>query len=122
MKRALALAAVLGLCLYLVLSYTRMRHCESVAALIRKGALVVDVRTPEEFRAWQYPGAVNIPLNDIESRLSDFGDKNSPVVVYCRSGNRSSQAKKILERHGYACVVNGGGIADMKKIQSLAEQ
>ena len=80
---------------------------------IQAGALIVDVRTPEEFAAGHYKGAVNIPLSDIQSRLPEFGDKNKPVVVYCRSGNRSAKAKAILESNGFKDVTNGGGLRDM---------
>jgi len=80
---------------------------------IMAGALIVDVRTPEEFAAGHYKGAVNIPLAEIQSRLSEFGDKNKPVVVYCRSGNRSAKAKAILEANGFRDVTNGGGLRDM---------
>lgn len=80
---------------------------------INQGALVVDVRTPQEFAVTHYPGAVNIPLQDINARINEFGDRNRPIVVYCRSGNRSSQAKAILEDHGFTDVINGGGLKDM---------
>lgn len=67
----------------------------------------VDVRTPEEFAQGSAPGAVNIPLNEIESRLDEFKNKDE-IVVMCRSGNRSRQAKTLLEQHGIANVTDGG--------------
>lgn len=82
---------------------------------IAAGALVVDVRTPEEFKTGHLPGAVNIPVADVEARIAEFGDKTKPVVVYCRSGNRSGRAKLMLEKAGYTDVVNGGGYSDLKK-------
>jgi len=85
-----------------------------VKELIDKGALVVDVRTPEEFASGHYKGAVNIPLVELESKIELFGDKENNIIVYCRSANRSSKAKEILEKHGYRNVVNGGGLKDMK--------
>lgn len=88
---------------------------ERVRAKIAAGAKVVDVRTPAEFAAGSYPGAINVPLADIEKRLKDFGDPKRPVVVFCRSGNRSGQAKAILERHGFTDVTNGGGLKDMPR-------
>jgi phage shock protein E len=84
-----------------------------VRAKIKAGALVVDVRTPQEFETGAYPGAINIPLAEVEKRLADFGDRKNAVVVYCRSGNRSGQAKKILEKNGFSDVTNGGGLKDM---------
>jgi phage shock protein E len=84
-----------------------------VRAKIKAGALVVDVRTPAEFAAGAYPGATNIPLAEIEQRLADFGDHKRAIVVYCRSGNRSGQAKVILEKNGFSDITNGGVFKDM---------
>lgn len=75
--------------------------------LIKKGAFLVDVRTPAEFAESHVPGSVNIPLDKIPSQLARFKGKDN-IVVFCRSGNRSSQAKAILERNGFKNVVNGG--------------
>ena len=77
-------------------------------------ALVVDVRTPGEFEDWHYPGAINIPLQSLEKSLGKLPDKKKSIIVYCRSGNRSSTAKKILISNGYEDVKNGGGLGDMK--------
>jgi phage shock protein E len=80
---------------------------------IKAGALVVDVRTPAEFAAGAYQGAINIPLDQVEKRLADFGVRKHAIVVYCRTGNRSGQAKVILEKNGFSDVTNGGGLKDM---------
>ena len=80
---------------------------------IKAGALVVDVRTPAEFASGAYQGAINIPLDQVEKRLADFGDHKRAIVVYCRSGNRSGQAKVILENNGFSDVTNGGALKDM---------
>jgi phage shock protein E len=80
---------------------------------IKAGALVVDVRTPAEVAAGAYQGAINIPLDQVDNRLADFGDRKQPVVVYCRSGHRAGQAKAILEKNGFSDVTNGGGLKDM---------
>lgn len=70
-------------------------------------SFLVDVRTPDEFAEGSVVGAVNIPLNEIESRIKEFEGK-SEIIVFCRSGNRSSQAQSILQQHGIQHVVNGG--------------
>lgn len=76
--------------------------------------LVVDVRTVEEFRGGAYPGAVNIPLDEITFNLEKFGNNLSrEIIVYCASGARSAYAQKILTQMGYSNVKNGGGIATM---------
>jgi phage shock protein E len=80
---------------------------------IKAGALVVDVRTPAEFASEAYPGATNIPLSELGTRLDKLGDRKRAIVVYCRSGSRSGQAKAILEKNGFADVTNGGGLASM---------
>lgn len=80
-----------------------------------KKATLIDVRTPEEFAEGSVPGAINIPLNEIEQHLSDFTNKPQ-VVVFCRSGNRSAQATAILNRHGIKNVVDGGAWQTVDKI------
>ena len=86
-----------------------------VRTKIEQGAFVVDVRTPMEFSTGHYQNAVNIPLSDISNRLPEFGAKTQPIVVYCRSGNRSGQAKRMLESAGFTNVINGGGLKDMPR-------
>ena len=80
---------------------------------ISKGALIVDVRTPQEFNSGNYKGSINIPLAELEKNLNLLGDKDRLIVVYCRSGNRSGQAKLILEKHGYKNILNGGAFVNM---------
>ena len=80
---------------------------------IKAGAKVVDVRTAEEFEEEHFPDAVNISVEQVQARLAEFGDKDSPVVVYCASGSRSAYAARILKTAGYRDVINAGGIYDM---------
>ena len=80
---------------------------ENLAAVIKEGAYLVDVRTPQEFAEGSVKGAVNIPLDKVPSQLAKFKDKKH-IVVFCRSGNRSAQAKSILEQNGFTQVINGG--------------
>lgn len=74
---------------------------------IRNGAFLVDVRTPQEFSAGSVKGAVNIPLDKLQSQLSRFRDRKN-IVVFCMSGGRSNQARSILEKNGFQNVINGG--------------
>lgn len=94
---------------------TEAKSESEISRLIAEGALVVDVRTPEEFASGAYPGAVNIPLSQVPDRLSEFGAQDRPIVVYCHSGNRSSQARAILRQAGYSQIYNGGGLRDMPR-------
>ena len=80
-------------------------------ALVQNGALLLDVRTGGEFSGGHLPGAINIPVSDLENRLSEVGPKNRPIVVYCRSGQRSARAARTLKSAGYEAVHNLGSIS-----------
>lgn len=82
---------------------------------IADGAFLVDVRTPEEFKSGSAKGAVNIPLDTVMQNLKHFEGK-SHIVVFCRSGNRSGQAKSILESNGFKNVTNGGTWQDVAEL------
>lgn len=86
----------------------------SIKEQVQKGAFLVDVRTPEEFASGSVKGAVNIPLNEVQNRVKEFEGKPS-VIVFCRSGNRSGQAKGILESNGIKNVTNGINVDHMNK-------
>lgn len=79
-------------------------------------ALVADVRTPKEYRSKHFSGAINIPLTDIWQRSSELGDKNTQIVVYCKSGVRSEIAKHVLRIKGFKRVKNGGGIDEILRM------
>ncbi|MEK6547428.1 MAG: rhodanese-like domain-containing protein [Bacteroidota bacterium] len=74
---------------------------------------VVDVRETSEFAMGHFDGAINIPLGIIPLRLDEFKAMQGPIVVYCRSGNRSGMAMNLLKQAGLAEVYNGGGLHDM---------
>jgi len=78
--------------------------------LVARGALLLDVRTASEFDSGALPGAVNIPVTDIDSRLSEL-DINRPIVVYCASGTRAGQALTNLCGKGYS-VYSLGAISN----------
>jgi len=75
------------------------------------GAVLLDVRTPQEYREGYIPGSRNLPLQSIGRAESVIKDKQTPLFVYCYSGARSAQAVRALQRMGYANVKNLGGIA-----------
>ena len=75
--------------------------------VIAEGAFLVDVRTAGEFAEGHVKGSVNIPLDRVQSQLAKFKNKKN-IIVFCRSGGRSSQAKSILEQNGFTNVINGG--------------
>lgn len=83
--------------------------------------MVIDVRTREEFSGGAYPGAVNIPLDELANRVNELGkNPERPIVVYCASGARSAYAQKMLSQLGYHQVKNGGGLAAMMSARSAA--
>jgi sulfur dioxygenase len=67
------------------------------------GIQLVDVRTPDEYRAGRVKGARLIPLQELDARLKEI-DPARPVILVCRSGNRSGQAYQLLKKQGYAQV------------------
>jgi phage shock protein E len=73
----------------------------------------VDVRTTEEYAGGHVPGAINIPLHQIQDRLDEFKNMPKPVVAYCRSGVRSGMAISILKEAGIQDVIDGGGLTDV---------
>lgn len=85
--------------------------------LVMAGALLLDVRTPEEFASGHVEGALNIDHSQVSARLEEIaglveGDRHKPIVVYCRSGRRSGLAKQTLEAAGFDRVTNLGGYRD----------
>lgn len=71
------------------------------------GATLVDVRSAAEFASGNAPGTINIPLQELGSRLSEI-PKSAPVVLCCASGTRSGMAKMMLKKNGYEKVFNIG--------------
>ncbi len=82
---------------------------------IKEGAFLVDVRTSSEFSLGSVKGAANIPLESLSSQLAKFKNKKT-IVVFCRSGGRSSQAKCLLEQNNFKNVVNGGTWQNVKEV------
>ncbi|MCI7606722.1 MAG: rhodanese-like domain-containing protein [Spirochaetales bacterium] len=78
------------------------------------GAVLIDVRTPEEYREGHIPESMNIPLQSINKVTRIIDDKSTPIFVHCLSGARSRQATNILKQLGYTNVKNIGGISSYK--------
>jgi len=74
-------------------------------------AVLLDVRTLEEYREGHIPGSKNISLQQLDKVYSVVKNKDTALFVYCHSGARSSQAVNLLQRKGYTSVTNIGGIA-----------
>ncbi|WP_430400189.1 rhodanese-like domain-containing protein [Flavobacterium sp.] len=75
---------------------------------VEKGAVILDVRTTEEYNDGHIEGSKNIALQVLHSKISEIKKWNKPVIACCRSGVRSAQATSILKENGIDCI-NGGG-------------
>ena len=75
------------------------------------GAVLLDVRTPDEYRQGHIPGSKNVPLQSISKVAGVIDNKSTPIFVQCLSGGRSRQAAAILKQMGYTNVKNIGGIS-----------
>jgi len=74
-----------------------------------KEATIIDVRTPGEFMMGNVKGSINIPLDEVSSRVEEFKNIQGNVVLCCASGGRSGQATMFLQQNGLSNVYNGGG-------------
>lgn len=75
------------------------------------GAVLLDVRTAQEYRSGHIPGSKNVPLQTIDKVAAVAENKDTALYVYCQSGARSRQAAGMLQHMGYTNVKNIGGIA-----------
>jgi rhodanese-related sulfurtransferase/nucleotide-binding universal stress UspA family protein len=83
--------------------------------VIEKDAVIVDVRSKNEFASGHLQGAVNIPLEQVDTKADDL-KRYVQIVVYCRSGNRSAHARKLLIDRGLTNVIDAGSLADAKAL------
>jgi rhodanese-related sulfurtransferase len=89
---------------------------EDLKSIIDCGALIIDVRTPNEFMAGHIEGSLNIPLDEI-GRAMEWLQKDVPTVLVCESGSRSSYALSILRANGFEKVYNGGSWDSLGEIK-----
>jgi len=90
---------------------------ENLEEIIHNGAIVIDVRTPEEYADGHIEGSLNVPVDEIGKAMS-WLIKDVPVVLVCASGSRSGFAKMILEANGYKKVYNGGSWDSLGNIKA----
>ncbi|TXF74811.1 rhodanese-like domain-containing protein [Chryseobacterium sp.] len=79
------------------------------ADLVKQGAVILDVRSKNEYADGHIKNSVNIPVDQLHSNLSKLKNKDKPIITCCASGMRSATAKTILQNNGYGNVHNGGG-------------
>ncbi len=85
-----------------------------IKELYANGAMIVDVRTPEEFRSGHIKNSINIPLATVTQKIPSIKQKKKPVIVVCLSGGRSSMAVTALKQAGIDAY-NGGGWSSLEK-------
>ncbi len=100
---------------FLVSSAGGKKKKAALAAKLEAGAHVIDVRTKGEFSAGHYAGAVNIPVDTLAGHTKKLGAANRPLVVYCASGSRSSQAASMLRSAGFTDVTDAGGMGNLPR-------
>jgi phage shock protein E len=114
--RYLQLSA-LALCLFSVIYLTSWADEDTTSAeawsLIGSGAVLIDVRSVEEFEGGHLDGAINIPHTDLDALAEAIGDTDQPAVFYCRSGKRAGHAQSALEERGFTRIFNGLGYKDL---------
>lgn len=81
--------------------------------LVKQGAVIVDVRSPAEYKQGHVKGAINLPLNELGKHLSKI-KKDATIITCCASGMRSASAKSTLKTNGYNTVYNGGGWSSLQ--------
>lgn len=85
--------------------------------LLHSGALIIDVRSPEEFRSGHVATAIHVPLGELSDRMPSLvGDVHKPLLVHCLSGGRSALAVKRLRELGYTEVYNLGSLSRAEAI------
>ncbi|ENJ2866296.1 rhodanese-like domain-containing protein [Vibrio parahaemolyticus] len=116
MKKAISLfLATLNLGL-LAPNVAASERAEQGWQLIEQGAMLVDVRTPQEFSEGHLDNAVNFPLSELDEHFKDV-KKDQMIVLYCRSGNRSGQAYQHLQSQGFTNLHNAGGLEELQNAQ-----
>ena len=88
----------------------------SISLINEAYSILIDVRSKEEWSKGYIEGAQHIPLKNLSTKINEYTrDYNEEILLYCRSGNRSGKAKKILEEMGYKNTRNVGGIEDVSE-------
>lgn len=112
--------------LAVLLSFVTLPACEADSAMqlsaleaVDQGAVLIDVRSDAEFASGHLEGALQIVHTDIVDGVARLDlAKDTPIVLYCRSGNRSGIATRALEAEGYTRVTNAGAYTDLAALRA----
>lgn len=102
-----------------LLKYLLLGEKIDFQTLMRREALLIDVRTLHEFSQGQVESSINIPLNAISNYLHEIKDSGKPVIVFCRSGVRSAQAAQLLRKAKIEAYNGGAWKQVQKEIKNL---
>ena len=109
------LLAILALSLSLPVLAGDIDEAAALAALERSDTVLIDVRTPDEIAEGAISGAKFIEYDKIDAHITEVApNKDTPIVLYCKSGRRAGIAQDTLQSLGYRQVINGGGYDDLK--------
>ncbi|MFN8392365.1 MAG: rhodanese-like domain-containing protein [Bdellovibrionota bacterium] len=112
-SKALLALGVIGLFSACVVSSAPQVTAKIGRQKVTNGALLFDVRSPEEFADGHVAGAKNVPHGEVVERISEFGaDKDREIVLYCASGRRAELARQVLQAQGYTHVYSAQGYKD----------
>ncbi|WP_048504124.1 rhodanese-like domain-containing protein [Chryseobacterium sp. BLS98] len=115
MKNVLIFGGIILMVYIIYRVYKYQTLDQGLDTLIRKGAIILDVRTEKEFKTGHIEGAVNISLGTIRERYTEL-DRNKTYITVCSHGLRSVKAEKILKERGFKHVHNGGAWSDLQEI------
>jgi|SRR5210317_1486888 phage shock protein E len=87
-----------------------------IKELVTSGAMIVDVRTPAEFKGGHAKGAVNIPVQKINNELAKLKKQEQPIILCCRSGARAAGVQAQLQKEGISCI-NAGPWQKVSQVQ-----
>ena len=83
-------------------------------AIRDKNSAYIDVRTQSEYDSGHISGSLHVPLDELIARMDELRNISGPLILYCRSGNRSGMALHQLQEAGFTDLVNGGGFDDLR--------
>jgi len=98
-----------------LLDFIFKQRRRKIEGFLEQNAIIVDVRSEEEFNSGHIPGSVHIPLPNLKDHLQEIKKTNKPIITCCASGIRSSQAAKYLKIYGMEAI-NGGGWKFLKNV------
>lgn len=108
---------IVAIILFFVIKKLGQVSAAKAKELLASGALIIDVRTPEEFAGDHLEGAINLPLDSIGKNIESVcADKSKPLLLYCLSGTRSGFAARIIKSRQYTQVFNLGSIFRARSI------